>query len=95
MKILKFPRMRFDEMHFKLDHEIPENSTFRLVKADDNDMPYTIDFVELEKIPEALTFESVPDENKVLYTPENGKAPDFYSAKPRQNDLYTRRKIRG
>ncbi len=58
-------------------HEIPENSTFRLVKADDNDMPYTIDFVELEKIPEALTFESVPDENKVLYTPENGKLQTF------------------
>jgi hypothetical protein len=45
----KFPRMRFDEMHFKLLHSIPENSTFRLVKADDNNMPYTIDFVELEK----------------------------------------------
>ena len=74
---LKFPRMRFDEMHFKLDNEIPENSTFRLVKADDNDMPYTIDFVELEKIPEALTFDSVPDENKVLYTPENGKLQNF------------------
>jgi hypothetical protein len=74
---LKFPRMRFDEMHFKLDHEIPENSTFRLVKADDNDIPYTLDFVELEKIPAALPFESVPDENKVLYTPENGKLQNF------------------
>ena len=73
----RFPRMRFDEMHFKLDNEIPENSTFSMVKADDNDMPYTIDFVELEKIPEAITFESVPDENKVLYTPENGKLHNF------------------
>ncbi len=76
-KNLKFPRMRFDEMHFKLDHEIPENSTFRLVKADTNDIPYTIDFVELEKIPAAVTFESVPDANKVMYAPENGKLQDF------------------
>ncbi len=79
---LKFPRMRFDEMHFKLDGVIPENSTFRLVKTDDNGRPYTIDFVELEKIPEALTFESVPDENKVLYTPEYGKLPAFIAQNP-------------
>jgi hypothetical protein len=69
--------MRFDEMHFRLDHEIPVNSTFRLVKSDDNNIPYTIDFVELEKIPAALTFESVTDENKVLYLPENGKLQNF------------------
>jgi len=79
---LKFPRMRFDEMHFKLDHEIPENSTFRLVKADDNETPYTIDFVELEKIPEALTINSVPDENKVVYAPENGKLQTFVAQNP-------------
>jgi hypothetical protein len=69
--------MRFDEMHFRLDHEIPENSLFRLVKAEDNDMPYTIDFVELEKIPAAIPFESLPDENKVIYLPEKGTLPYF------------------
>jgi hypothetical protein len=75
----KFPRMRFDEMHYKLDKDIPQSSTFRLVKADDNTTPYTIDFVELEKIPEALIFDSIPDANKVLYTPANGKLPAFIS----------------
>jgi hypothetical protein len=74
---LKFPRMRFDEMHFRLDHEIPENATFRLVKADGNDIPYTIDFIELEKIPVALTFELIQDDNKVLYTPDKGKLQYF------------------
>ncbi len=69
---LKFPRMRFDEMHVRLGHEIPENATFRLVKADTNDTPYTIDFVELEKVPAAITFDSIPDANKVLYTRESG-----------------------
>ncbi|HEX2394995.1 MAG TPA: glycosyl hydrolase family 28-related protein, partial [Bacteroidales bacterium] len=73
----KFPRMRFDEMHFRLDHEIPENSTFRLVKYDDNEIPYTIDFVELEKIPGATTFESITDENKIQYRTESGKLQDF------------------
>jgi len=75
----KFPRMRFDEMHFKLNTVIPENSTFRLVKADNNDMAYTIDFVELEKIPEAISFDSLPDENKVLYTTESGPLQTFVS----------------
>lgn len=75
----KFPRMRFDEMHFKLDTEIPVNATFKLVKADENETPYTIDFVELEKVPDALTFDSVPDENKVLYTPEEGTLQNFIS----------------
>ena len=75
----KFPRMRFDEVHVKLESEIPANATFRLVKADDNDVPYTIDFVELEEIPEPVTFESITDENKILYTPADGSLPYFVS----------------
>lgn len=77
--VTKFPRMRFDEIHLKLNTKIPANTTFRLVKADDNDVPYTIDFVELEEIPEALTFESIADENKVLYSPDDGKLQYFVS----------------
>lgn len=75
----KFPRMRFDEMHFKLNQEIPANATFRLAKADTNDVAYTIDFVELEKIPAALTIDSIADENKVTYTPESGNLASFVS----------------
>ncbi|HLO61081.1 MAG TPA: right-handed parallel beta-helix repeat-containing protein [Bacteroidales bacterium] len=74
---LKFPRMRFDEKHFRLNRVIAENASIRLVKADNNNAPYTIDFIELEKIPDALTFESVPGENKVMYTPESGKLQTF------------------
>lgn len=73
----KFPRMRFDEMHFRLDSLIPENATFRLEKADDNDSACTIDFVELEKIPVAINFDSIEDVNKVLYLPENGPLQTF------------------
>ena len=63
----KFPRMRFDEIHLKLGNKIPSGATFRLVKKDDNTAAYTIDFVELEPVPDPVTFESIPDANKVLY----------------------------
>jgi hypothetical protein len=75
----KFPRMRFDEIHFKLNNKIPENATFRLAKADDNDVAYAIDFIELEEIPEAVPFELITDENKILYTPDDGKLQYFVS----------------
>jgi len=63
----KFPRMRFDEMHVKLGNKIPAGATFRLVKKDDNTAAYTIDFVELEPVPDPVTFESIPDANKIQY----------------------------
>ncbi len=75
----KFARMRFDEKHVKLNREIPDNATFRLVKTDTNEVPYTIDFVELEKIPSALTFDSITEVNKVVYTPESGSFASFVS----------------
>ena len=63
----KFPRMRFDEMHLKLVNEIPAGATFKLVKTDSKPAVYTIDFVELEPVPDPVTFESIPDANKVMY----------------------------
>jgi hypothetical protein len=65
----KFPRMRFDEIHVRLENKIPAGATFKLVKTDDNNSPYTIDFVELEPVPAPVSFESIPDENKVEYDP--------------------------
>lgn len=76
----KFPRMRFDEIHVKLTSKIPANATFRLVKADENDIPYTIDFAELEEIPNAVTFESITDVNKIAYSPVDGKLQYFITA---------------
>ena len=75
----KFPRMRFDEIHLKLENDIPANATFRLEKADDNDVPYTIDFVELEEVPVPVTFEDIPDENKVSYSADKGSLELFIS----------------
>lgn len=75
----KFPRMRFDEIHVKLESKIPANALLRLVKSDENDIPYTIDFIELEEVPGAVTFESIQDTNKIVYSPEKGKLQYFVS----------------
>lgn len=77
--LTKFPRMRFDEIHVKLIRKISANSIIRLVKEDNTEVPYTIDFVELEEIPKAVTFESVTNENKIAYSPEEGKLQNFIS----------------
>lgn len=76
----KFPRMRFDEMHVKLAEKIPAGVTFRLVKADDNNVPYTIDFVELEEVPAPVEFNTITDENKIMYTTEQGALNSFIAA---------------
>jgi parallel beta-helix repeat protein len=73
----KFPRMRFDEIHLKLDVKIPKGANFKLLKTDGNNIPYTIDFVELELVPPITTFESIPDENKVEYSPDKGDLSSF------------------
>lgn len=75
--VTKFPRMRFDETHLKLSSKIPAGATIRLEKADDNEDPYIIDFIELEAVPEAVTFDDITDENKVLYTTDKGKLNVF------------------
>ena len=76
----KFPRMRFDEIHVRLAGKIPANAAIRLVKTDDNQVPYTIDFIELEEIPSPVTFESIADANKIAYSPDNGKLQYFVNA---------------
>ncbi len=76
----KFPRMRFDEMHWKLADKIPANAVFKLVKVDENDVAYTIDFVELENVPDLVTFESILDENKVAYSADKGELNYFILA---------------
>jgi hypothetical protein len=63
----KFARMKFDEMHVKLASKIPIGATFKLVKSDPNTTPYTIDYVELEPVPDPVTYESIADANKVLF----------------------------
>lgn len=62
----KFARMRFDEVYVRLPRPIAGGETFRLVKEDGSDTPYTVDFVELEKIPAPVAFEDIEGE-KVLF----------------------------
>jgi hypothetical protein len=73
----KFARMRFDDVRVRLNSKIPKGATFRLVKEDDNAVPYTIDFVELEPVPPAVSYASVTDINKVTYTPDAGSLDVF------------------
>ncbi len=76
----KFARMRFDDVRVKLSGKIPKNARFKLVKADDNNLPYTIDFVELELIAPAVTFESIQAADKVMYRESDGPLIDFIAA---------------
>jgi hypothetical protein len=73
----KFARMRFDDIRVKLTKKIPREATFKLVKVDDNKIPYTIDFVELEPIPSSVTYESITDQNKVSYRLSDGPLDEF------------------
>ncbi len=65
----KFSRMAFDEKRVLLEEKIGYGKKFRLVKMDDNAVPYTIDFVELEPVPEPLTYFDVMDGSTVCFDP--------------------------
>jgi len=73
----KFARMRFDDIRIKLSGKIPKGAAFKLVKIDDNKIPYTIDFVELENVPAPLAYESITDDNKVKYSISDGPLNEF------------------
>lgn len=81
----KMVRMRFDETHLLLPKtmlggEMQRGGKLRITKTDDNQVPFTIDFIELEKVPAATTFESLTDEQKVCFNPAtDGDVADFIS----------------
>ncbi len=60
-------RMYYDEKRLLLAEKINKGEKFRLVKTDDNSVPYTIDFVELEPVPAPVGFDEVNDGNAVCY----------------------------
>jgi hypothetical protein len=76
----KFIRMRFDEKWVLLDTPIAEGATFRLEKKDDNTVPYTIDFVELEPVNSPLTFDDITDTDKVQYEGNGSNLQSFINA---------------
>ena len=73
----KFARMRFDEVRVKLDASVPKDAIFSLVKLDGAGVPYTVDFVELEPVPQPTTFALLPDNNKIEYTLRQGSLEKF------------------
>lgn len=77
-------RMRFDEQHVRLSRPLAHGEELRVVKADDNMVPYTIDFVELEMVPEPVTFESI-EGNKVQY---DGSSLQNFVSKHRGKIIY-------
>lgn len=76
----KFARMRFDEVHVRLSSDIPSGSSFKLVKTEEDSLPYTIDFVELEPVPPAVRFEDLPDTNKIAYSVSAGPLDVFIAS---------------
>lgn len=77
----KFARMRFDEVYIKLPSAIKSGDTFSLVKDNNDSYPCTIDFVELEMVPEATTFESL-SEPKVKYEGDGSTLQNFINNNP-------------
>lgn len=63
----KFARMRFDEVSYLLNDDVPSGSKIRLSKNGDDDLEYCIDFMELEPVSPPLTFEQLDVPDKVLY----------------------------
>lgn len=64
-------RMRFDEIHFRLDNAIPVGATLRIAKDNGDGITYGVDFLELEPVPAAL---SAP--NNALNVVDFGATPD-------------------
>lgn len=75
----KFARMRFDEVRYLLAEDIPSGATLTLTKGDDDDMEYTIDFVELEPVGAPIKFEDIEAPDKVCYDGTSNPA-SFISA---------------
>ena len=68
-------RMRFDETHIRLSRSVKSGETLTLQKVDGGSTPYTIDFVELEPVPAAVTYDQLSGD-KVRFD-GNGDVGDF------------------
>lgn len=77
----KFARMRFDEVAVLLPEIIRKGSSFSLVKEADNDVVYTIDFVELEKAPDPVRFEDL-EGDKIIYQGDGSTLQSVIDSNP-------------
>lgn len=62
----KMVRMKFDEKHFLLNQEVPAGAVLKIEKLDNNDIPYTIDFIELEPVPEPKMPSDYPEYSDII-----------------------------
>ena len=76
----RFPRMKYDEYRLLLNKKILKGQKFSLVKADENQIPYIIDFVELEDVPAPLEYSDINAENKVCYDPSECSLDQFIAS---------------
>ena len=72
-------RMRFDETHLLLPDTLQPGDILTLRKAVADDMPYTIDFVELEMAPKPVAYDDIKAADKVAFTGD-GDIADFIAA---------------
>jgi len=49
------PRMRFDEVHFKLPNQVSSGDVIQIRKDNSDGLDYTVDFIELESVPEPIS----------------------------------------
>lgn len=69
-------RMRFDEVHTRLSRKIQSGERLTIRKRSNDGVVCTIDFAELEPVPEAVPYEAVEGDNKVLFNGQ-GDIADF------------------
>ena len=69
-------RMRFDETHLRLARTVNTAEVLTLRKAANDELPYTIDFIELEPVPEPVLFGDLPATDKVAFDGQ-GDIADF------------------
>lgn len=75
----KFARMRFDEVYVVLPSLVKAGDSFAIIKDNDSPYPCAIDFVELEKMADPTTFESLP-EPKVKYEGDGSTLQAFINS---------------
>lgn len=75
----KFARMKFDEIYMRLPDPIKTGDAFAIVKDTENAINCTIDFIELEKIEDAITFEQLSDP-KVQYSGSGSDLQNFINS---------------
>ncbi len=69
-------RMRFDEVHTILTRTIASGERLTLRKTHDNNITCTIDFAELEPVPDKVLFDNIEADNKIAFD-GTGDIADF------------------